>query len=402
MKQTMIPENARVEIQLLGGFSVKVDGHEIVNTDSGGQIWNLMEYLICHRAKAVSQEQLLEILWEDTVEDPAAALKNLVYRLRKAFVDAGVPYAKQLVVSVDSMYHWNNEVSTQVDIEDFEEACRAVEKADGGEEKEKLLSRAVELYTGEFLPGALSRIWVTPVNRYYHSLYYTVVYALLARYETAKNWEEMYQVAHRAAEIDVFEEDIHYYILLALSKLRRQSEAIRHYNYISDLYYRELGADLSPRLSTMFFEIAKSAKNDSENLVTLKDELREETKVFGAYYCEYEIFKSLYHVKARSVRREGDSAFLALLTVADPVPGAQLAAGVRNQAMQALHRAILESLRQGDIFSRCTGTQYVVLLSRINYENGEMVMSRILRRFKSFSAHSKVEVSVSLQPVEPV
>lgn len=401
MKQTTPPPVKGLDVHMLGGFSVSADDKLIVSTDAGGQIWNLMEYLVCFRDKPYSQEQLLEALWDDDVEDPAAALKNLVYRLRKAFTDAGISWARELVSSKGGVYHWNTALPMRVDTQQFEEAAHRAETEKNPAARLKLLCTAAELYSGEFLPGACSRIWVTPINRYYHALYFNVVYTLLDACERDKNWELMYACAHRAAEIDPFEEDVHYYILLSLARLGRQNEAIRHYNYVSDLFYRELGADLSPRLGDMFTEIAKSAKNGNENLATLKAELREEEDVRGAYYCEYEIFKSLYHIKARSVERDGDSVFLGLLTIAGFTPGADPEPSVRNQAMQALHRAVVESLRVGDVFSRCTGTQYVILLSHINFENGEMVMSRIVRRFKSFAAAGKVALTYSLQAVDP-
>lgn len=400
MKQAISPVTGKIEIQMLGGFSVRVGDAEVVSTEAGGQIWNLMEYMICGRNKIITQEQLIEILWDDNVEDPAAALKNLVYRLRKAFADAGVSFAKQIILSSGGVYRFNNELPCTVDVEEYEAACQRADAEKDPEVKAAQIRRAVDLYTGDFLPGACHRAWVIPINRYYHALYFEKVYDLLADYQQNGSWQDMLDVATRAAQIDKFEEQAHSYILLALSKLGRQNQAIDHYNYISDLFYREMGAELSSGVRAMYSEIAQTITIQDVNLSILKDDLKEGDDSTGAYYCEYEIFRSLYHVKARSAQRDGSSVFLGLLTLKNP-EGGKPEEAVRNTAMQALHRAITASLRSGDVFSRCSGCQYVVMLPNINMENAEMVLSRIARCFKATYHSRKIILDYYIQPLDP-
>lgn len=401
MKQPTQPITGTIRIQMLGGFSVYVDDTLIVSAEAGGQIWNLFEYLVCHRRKTVTQEQLIDVLWNDDVEDPAAALKNLVYRLRKTFADAGVPFAKHIILSSGGVYRWNNDLPCEIDTEKYEQAVQAAENAQLPAEKMRLARVAAELYPGDFMPGAVHRPWVTPINRFYHLMYFHQVYELLASYAAAERWEDMLTVASRASEIDKFEETAHCYILQALAKLGRQTQAIKHYNYVSDLFYREMGADLSPAMRTMFSEISKTVKNTNADLSALKEDLREDKAVNGAYYCEYEIFKGMYRVKARGAQRDGSSAFLGLLTIAG-ADGGEPEVGARNAAMQALHHAVMASLRAGDVFSRCTSAQYIIMLPNINFENGEMVLGRIARKFKSTYHSRKISISYNLQPIDPL
>ncbi|MDD3202320.1 MAG: BTAD domain-containing putative transcriptional regulator [Pygmaiobacter massiliensis] len=398
MRYTGTPYKEQVNICMLGGFSVEISGRVIVSTDAGGQVWNLMEYLVCNRYKALTQEQLIEILWNDETEDPAGALKNLVYRLRKSFLDAGVPFAKQLVLSSGGVYRWNNDIPCGVEVEEYEKACIAAQRETDLALRMQYARKAVDLYTGDFLPGAYHRSWVTPINSYYHTLYFKQVYALLAEYESAENWNELLTVATRAAEIDRFEEEAHRCILLALCRLGRQSQAASHYNKISDLFYRELSSDLSPKLREMFQEIAKSDRNGYADLMLLKEDLREE-KAQGAYYCEYEVFKSMYQARVRSAVREGTSLMLGLMGITSATDQ-RLDNTTRTYAMHVLQRAVKESLRIGDIYSRCTATQYIILLPQVNFENGEKILARITKRFKRIYHSKKVKLICSLQPMD--
>lgn len=400
MRRTSTQYEEQVNICMLGGFSVEIGGNVVVSTDAGGQVWNLMEYLVCNRFKALTQEQLIEILWEDDTEDPAGALKNLVYRLRKSFADAGIPFAKQMILSSGGVYRWNNDIPCKVDVEEYEKACAAAQKETDLALRLQYARRAVNLYTGDFLPGAYHRAWVASIHSYYHALYFKQVYALLAEYEKSENWEEMLTVANRAAEIDRFEEEAHRCILLALCRLGRQSQAAIHYNKLSDLFYRELGSDLSPKLREMFQEIAKADRNGYADLLLLKEDLRE-PQAQGAYYCEYEVFKSMYHIKVRSSVREGTSLMLGLISIT-PATEQSLENPTRIYAMHMLQRAIKESLRIGDIYSRCTASQYIILLPQVNFENGEKILARITNRFKRIYHSKKVKLTHSLQPMDPI
>lgn len=403
MKQVFSAENriGTMRVQMLGGFSVYVDDIQVVSSEAGGQVWNLMSYLLHARKKTLTQQQLIGALWDDSVDDPSAALKNLIYRLRKAFADAGVPNARRVVLSGGGTYRWNNDIPIRVDTEVFEAACAAADEADTQTEQMRLDQLALDCYPGDFLPGVTARAWAVPVRSQYHARYFQTLYRLLTACEATGRWQQMQDAALRAVEVDRFEEETHRYLMLALFHLGRQDQAITHYNYISDLFYRERGTDLSPELRATLRQIAETVKSGSSNLTLLKEELREDSLPDGAYYCEYEIFKSMCRVQARSAQRDGIPVFLGLLTISAPT-GGEPENNARNAAMQALHRAVAGSLRVGDVFSRCTGTQYIVMLPDITYENGERVLGRIARRFKSSYHSRKISLSSNLQPMDPV
>lgn len=58
-------------------------------------------------------------------------------------------------------------------------------------------------------------------------------------------------------------------------------------------------------------------------------------------------------------------------------------------------------LRRGDVFTRYSVSQFLIMLPAINYENGEMVMKRIIRNFKKDNPHSKAVLTYKLQSLVP-
>ena len=73
----------------------------------------------------------------------------------------------------------------------------------------------------------------------------------------------------------------------------------------------------------------------------------------------------------------------------------------QNSAMSQLHSAIQYSLRRGDVFTRYSVSQYLIMLPTVSFENGEMVLKRIQKNFKKENPHSKAIITYKLQPLTP-
>ena len=83
-----------IRIKMLGEFQVTVNGAVVGDSTRSNQIWNLLQYLVAFRHKVITQEELIDAMWEDGTGDPVGALKNRVYRIRNLFAQTGVPGAR--------------------------------------------------------------------------------------------------------------------------------------------------------------------------------------------------------------------------------------------------------------------------------------------------------------------
>jgi GGDEF domain-containing protein len=81
--------------------------------------------------------------------------------------------------------------------------------------------------------------------------------------------------------------------------------------------------------------------------------------------------------------------------------GAELDTKKREKFMANLEDTIRRSLRRGDSASRCSASQYVIMLPRANYENSCMVCERIVKSFCRQYPHSPARVRFSVHPLEP-
>ena len=165
------------------------------------------------------------------------------------------------------------------------------------------------------------------------------------------------------------------------------------------MFYSRFGVNPSSRLTDLYKEIISVTKTSQMDLSIIKEELREDYTP-GAFYCEYAIFKDIYFLNMRTIARTGASVHIALLTLSG-LGGDKPKQKALNRAMEKLKDAIGLSLRRGDVYTRFSVSQYLVMLPSASYENSIKVVERIIRAFRQQSPKAAVTIKYSVQPMTP-
>lgn len=367
------------------------------------QLWNLLEYLVANRHKMISQQELISILWpNESSENPVNALKNLVYRIRTMLSQYGFPFARDAIQFSRGSYCWNNTLPCRIDAEEFERLIAEGKKEkDGSEHKINTYLEAISLYEGDFLPSSSYESWVVSLGSYYRTLYFQAVFEVLDMLFAQKRFGEAQHICERAIVVDPFDDRAHQYMIMTLIRQNRQAQALEHYNRITDLFYRELGVRPSEAMRALYREITKSINNVETDLGVIKEDLSEHNSVRGAFYCDYEVFRNMYRVEARAASRSGQAIFLGLLTVTtsqNQIPDLKSL----GRAMDILLDSSRQCLRKGDVISRFSPTQYVLLLYTQTFENGQRVLDRLQKFFHENYRPGNIRIHTNIQPVTPV
>ena len=119
----------------------------------------------------------------------------------------------------------------------------------------------------------------------------------------------------------------------------------------------------------------------------------------GALICEYDFFRTIYQVNIRMSERTGDAVHLVLVSVGST--GGALSPRSLERVMDHLQEILRLCLRRGDIATRCSASQFAVLLPQANYENSRMVCQRISKAFSRQYPHSPAVLHTDIQPLEP-
>ena len=130
----------------------------------------------------------------------------------------------------------------------------------------------------------------------------------------------------------------------------------------------------------------------------MRDHLLEKERHSGAYFCDYIVFQDIYRLMARSAQRSGQVVELVMMTLFEK-QGRRLEPNDAAAAMDDLRSAIHSSLRSGDVFTRSSAVQFLILLPSASYENGVKVCQRVLTTFRQAPSASRFRPEFSLLPV---
>ncbi|MGI5892720.1 MAG: BTAD domain-containing putative transcriptional regulator, partial [Bacillota bacterium] len=394
--------NNMLEIQMLGGFSLRHKDYILSgNKDRGRQVWSLLEYLLVNRYKEVSMDRLIQVLWkEDDIKNPANALKNLVYRLRNLLKKSLAIEENDFIVYKHGAYVWNPNLACKIDVDELESAYeKAQQKNLSLDEVQAAYAKVIDTYRGSFLPQSSYKEWVIPLTVYFQRIYMESVERYCDILLAQKDFRTVEEVCRRAIAVDSFVENNHAILIKCLISSNNYLKATEHYNYVCKLFYDELGVKPSDIITGLYQNIVKEKAGLSRDLSSVRENLKEVTDISGALYCNYEIFKMVYRLEARSALRSGKSVLIALLTITEK-NGREFPVHKLDKVFDTLKDAIIFSLRKDDIVTRYGRTQFLLVLSNLTYEDGNMVLDRLVRNINASDIGSELEIYGQIQPLD--
>ena len=248
-----------LSIQTLGRFAVSINGRSLTaQTRASKKIWNLFKYLLVNRENSQLPETIIDRLCPETcTNDPSNLLHVQVYRLRKILEEPSNAGSNSLIRSNNGCYSWNPDFPCHIDADDFvthsTEARRLEETLP--QEAVAEYQKALSYYRGDFLPENSEDEWVIPHRIYYRHLFIEDVLQLCKLLMTRGDSQQVLRVCEKAIILEPFEESFHTLLLENLLINHRQKEALKHYEYITALYYRDLGISPTQNLKSLYQRI---------------------------------------------------------------------------------------------------------------------------------------------------
>lgn len=399
-------DNNRFYIQMFGEFSIR-RGDRTLDSEANRskKVMNLIEFLIANRNVTVSQEKLVESVWDgEEFDNPLNTLKNMAYRARNVLKSLWAEDEQpiDLIKYEGNTYVWNNAVECVVDTEEMERLSGEVERGQfNRQEKIEKLSKIFNLYKGEFLPKSSFCEWVIHLNAYYHSLFTKNTKLLLELLHEDDRFGDIATVCEKYNCFYAYDEDVHVMLLEAYAKTSRLQKVAEHYQHIEELFFEEFGVGLSEETIKFYRELTKSVHNVEYDIRNIQTDLAEAVLSRGAFFCDYDIFKNIYRLQSRMLQRNGASVYFVLFTISD-ISGGMPDKEIIKRSIMLLKDILVDSLRMSDVVSKYSTLQLVVLLPYTSYENGQKVCARIEEQFRNKNKNSKIKLVSRLQAIEPV
>ncbi|SFQ07148.1 DNA-binding transcriptional activator of the SARP family [Lachnospiraceae bacterium XBB1006] len=394
--------NETLQLCLLGQFELSINDVVISESERHSSLlWNLLAYLITNRNRQISHSELIENLWNnDTSSNPLSSLKTALNRLRKQLAPIG-EIAGELILSSRGAYQFNPSIPVIADVDIFkEEFLLGMDTQQSIEDRIFHLQKACTVYKGDYLPLHKDELWLSPMVTNLHLTFREATLTLFSLLDEKKDYASLLPVISRALMIDPLEEVFHCELIEVLMKQGNTMDAIEHCRFTQDLLYQNLRVQASPRLSALFNQLLKDKHALGMSEEGIIETLNTSTRNDGAFYCDYAIFEEIYRLESRRNRRSSKTSQICILTLkqSNEIPSLE----ILNMAMPWLLQSISQCLRGGDVVTKVSGAQYLLLLPMADRENAERVVERIRENYYKHHRKSLLQIASYLHDVDSV
>ncbi len=375
-------------IHTLGKFQVMQDGC-VLNDDNirSAKLTKLLVYLIIHREKTLTMDEIASSIWqEEETNNPAGALKNLMYRLRNLLRQSFGE--EEFILTNRGSYCFNPSVKINVDVEEFEQMYHLTKKENlSSSDAMYYLKKMIDFYQGDFMPQITEMHWIITMSTYYHSLFLSAIKRLSELYVEEKMYDELEEICNKALKYDNAEEELYYYLILARMKKNKMNLAMESYKKACKILKEELGIRNPEKLQKLYKAMLLKGKGEKAEQIKEVQKNMTEDSPSGVFVCGYPVFREIYRLEARKNSRLNKTEYILLFTVSvknsEKTAYGKLEEFRVKNAMLYLETILKESLRIGDAATRYSESQYVVLLSSCTYECAKRVTERIISKFNN-------------------
>lgn len=394
-----------LKVYMFGKFQViGMNGELGITHRCSKRLIKLMSYIFTHHKENLPILKIADALYADEdITDPAAATRNLIWRLRETFKKEWGGVGTTFLITKGSDYRWNEEIQLTLDTEQMERLNKEAEKAETDEAKIDKYMQAAALYTGSYMEGYDDMYWEAYLSAYYHTMYLQIVKKLAVLLEGQGRYEEMQRVMEAALNREQLDEELYVYFIRSLMKLGYVGMALEEYKKATSFLYENLGYTSMEQLREIYGELMKQVHEEQSDMQEILADLGDDCGK-GAFMCEYGVFKKIYQLEIRRAERLGISVFLSLISVRVRVDGTGLSGREKAESlvrgMKKMQNILLSSLRSGDVITRCSGSQYMLLLPTCQYETAIKVMKRIENTFYRNNSEPNISMEYHLEGLE--
>ena len=389
-------KKTKIYVQMLGGFSITVGDKKLdLGSNSKANFLKLTEIVLLRGVGGVSKRDLIDgIFGHKALLDENNSLNNLLHQARTQLKKAGMP-GRKIIDGKRGVYAPENNPDYEyiLDVQEFEDICLKAKNEKKEEKKLYYYQKAFGIYRGELLPEFATDHWVILESVRLKRLYDDVVDFLGKHYKEAEDFEALFDLYDKANKIYP-DNGWQIEMIDALILRKEYKTAYELYTKCAHYYQDELEVPIPDALRSCYERLSDNVRVVTDdirqiqaNIVRKDEKLKSEmgTRKIGAYLCPFTSFIDVYHVLRRNLERRGSSIFMMLCTLVDyegkPIQNQEKL----NARAEILQQSLSEGLRKGDVYTKYSSSQYLILLIGTKREDCAIIYQRLSRRVKELA-----------------
>lgn len=389
-------KKTKIYVQMLGGFSITVGDEKLdLGSNSKANFLKLTEIVLLRGMGGVSKRDLIDgIFGHKSLLDENNSLNNLLHQARTQLKKAGMP-GRKIIDGKRGVYAPENNPDYEyiLDVQEFEDVCLKAKSEKRDDKKLYYYQKAFGIFGGELLPEFATDYWVILESVRLKRLYDDVVDFLGKHYKEAEDFEALFDLYDKANKIYP-DNGWQIEMIDALILRKEYKTAYELYTKCAHYYQDELEVPIPDALRSCYERLSDNVRVVTDdirqiqaNIIRKDEKLKSEmgTRKIGAYLCPFTSFIDVYHVLRRNLERRGSSIFMMLCTLVDyegkPIQNQEKL----NARAEILQQSLSEGLRKGDVYTKYSSSQYLILLIGTKREDCAIIYQRLSRRVKELA-----------------
>ena len=386
----------KIYVQMLGGFSLSIGEKQLdLGTNNKANFLKLSEIVFLRGLGGVSKRDLIDgVFGHKALLDENNSLNNLLHQARTQLKKAGMP-GRKIIDGKRGVYapEYDPNYDYVLDVHEFEDICLKAKNEKKPEKKFSYYQQAFALYKGELLPEFATDYWVILESVRLKRLYDDVVDFLGEYFKEQEDYESLFGIYDKANKIYP-DNGWQIEMIDALILKKDYKTAYELYTKCAHYYQDELEVPIPEALRSCYERLSDNVRVVTDdirqiqaNIVRKDEKLKSEmgARKMGAYLCPFTSFIDIYHVLRRNLERRGSSIFMMLCTLVDyegkPIQNQEKL----NARAEILEQSLSEGLRKGDVYTKYSSSQYLILLIGTKREDCAIIYQRISRRVKELA-----------------
>jgi len=215
-------------IQLLGGLQARLGSDLVVDRFRTRKAGSIFAYLAHNLKRDHGREELVEIFWPDAeIEAGRDSLRQVLSSFRRQLEPPGVVPAGAVLIAGRATARFNPD-AVETDTAQFEALAKCARSASDPADKRLLLTAALELYLGEFLPGNFDD-WALSERGRLENLYAAILQELTQLQAQSGDTDQAIDTAYAAVRADAWDDTAHENLLRLLFNAGRYDAVVKQY-----------------------------------------------------------------------------------------------------------------------------------------------------------------------------
>ena len=192
----------KICVNMFGGLAITYEGKNVsIGKNKTAKYIQLLEMVWLSGGAGIPKDQLMNTLYDrEEQSNLSNSFNNLIYQMHKQLDKSGLP-EHEYIVNKDGIFFTDDTIDIESDVQRFVSNIEKARSFENEEDGIEYYRAAFDEYRAEILPELSTQEWFIVKSVQLQKMYAESVVALGAYYSVIEDYNSMYRIFKKAAEL---------------------------------------------------------------------------------------------------------------------------------------------------------------------------------------------------------